>query len=191
MIDAFMSEWSEAARQWTPMALDATIKASIVLVAAAIICRLAYRASAATRHFIWLLAIVVISVLPLLSRVLPRWHVIPAGVAMPAALALQVHTELPSAFGEPRSQPQEIHVAIQSSPEATSATSSSAAQLAPLAAHRRSNPFRTANWTSWALRHVWMNAWCRVLSSNDSDTSFHSASSSFGPKIVATWPAVF
>ena len=34
MIDALMSEWSEAARQWTPIALDATIKASIVLAAA-------------------------------------------------------------------------------------------------------------------------------------------------------------
>lgn len=162
MIDAFMSEWSEAARQWTPMALDATIKASIVLVAAAIICRLAYRASAATRHFIWLLAIVAISVLPLLSRVLPRWHVIPAGVAMPAALALQAHTEFPSAFGEPRPQPQETHVAIQRSPEATSATSSSAAQLVPLAAHRRSNPFRIANWTAWIFG-VWSIGACVVF----------------------------
>jgi beta-lactamase regulating signal transducer with metallopeptidase domain len=49
------------------------IKGSILVIAAAAVVALVSRASAATRHFIWTLAVIGLLVLPLFATVLPEW----------------------------------------------------------------------------------------------------------------------
>jgi HEAT repeat protein/beta-lactamase regulating signal transducer with metallopeptidase domain len=53
---------------------DATIKATLVLAAAAVASVALSRASAAVRHLVWTLALVSGMVLPVLSMALPRWQ---------------------------------------------------------------------------------------------------------------------
>src|SRR5438093_10582881 len=68
-------------------AVDAVIKATVVLGAAAIATRLMHRASAALRHLVWTLAVVGAIALPVLAVALPfRLRVVP-GVASSRAAA--------------------------------------------------------------------------------------------------------
>ncbi len=69
----------------TPFALDLVIRASALLAAAALAdLLLRRRASAATRHLVWTLAIGALIALPLASSILPSWTV-PIPIARPAA----------------------------------------------------------------------------------------------------------
>ena len=100
--------------------VDSAIKGTALLLLAAIAAILLRRDSAATRHLLWMLAIVAMLVVPVLSAMLPQWRVLPewAGVppkttvaatsppsiAMPAESAVEitrmanpVKVELPSA----------------------------------------------------------------------------------------------
>src|SRR5712691_2428683 len=54
--------------------LDASLKTFVVLVLAGGLCGRWRRASAATRHLIWFLAVVSLPCLPLFSSMLPSWH---------------------------------------------------------------------------------------------------------------------
>lgn len=54
--------------------LDASLKSFVVLVLAGALCLCWRRASAATRHLIWFLAVVSLPCLPLFSLVLPSWQ---------------------------------------------------------------------------------------------------------------------
>ena len=51
-------------------------KGSILMIAAAVLVALMYRASAATRHFVWTLAVAGLLLLPVLSAALPVWTVV-------------------------------------------------------------------------------------------------------------------
>ncbi|KPL00195.1 MAG: hypothetical protein AMK75_05810, partial [Planctomycetes bacterium SM23_65] len=55
--------------------LDATVKGIVVLVVAGALSLTFRRASAATRHLIWLLAVVSLVALPVLSVMTPRWRI--------------------------------------------------------------------------------------------------------------------
>ncbi len=59
---------------FTALFLDALLKSFIVLALASGVCVLWRRASAATRHLIWFLAVVSLLFLPLFSSVLPSWQ---------------------------------------------------------------------------------------------------------------------
>src|SRR5436853_1815905 len=63
--------------------MDSAVKGTALLVLAAIAASILRRDSAATRHLVWLSAIVAILVVPALSALLPRWRVLPewAGIA--------------------------------------------------------------------------------------------------------------
>jgi HEAT repeat protein/beta-lactamase regulating signal transducer with metallopeptidase domain len=81
-------EFSGAA--WVPLA-DAIAKATLLFGAAGVISALLRRASAATRHMVWTLALLSALVLPVLSLALPRWQLpivtlSPIPVSAPAAL---------------------------------------------------------------------------------------------------------
>jgi beta-lactamase regulating signal transducer with metallopeptidase domain len=69
--------------------LDFAVKGTALLVLAAVVAAVLRRDSAATRHLVWLLAIVAMLALPLLSALLPEWRVLPqwAGVAPELAVA--------------------------------------------------------------------------------------------------------
>ena len=78
--------------------LDSAVKGTAMLALAAIATMILRRDSAATRHLVWLLAIVSMLVVPALSALLPRWRVLPewAGVS-PSPVA--VATSPPSIAG--------------------------------------------------------------------------------------------
>jgi beta-lactamase regulating signal transducer with metallopeptidase domain len=57
--------------------VDSTVKCSALLVLAACAAMLLRRDSAATRHLVWLLAIVAMLAVPVLSAMLPQWRVLP------------------------------------------------------------------------------------------------------------------
>jgi hypothetical protein len=50
-------------------------KGSILMIAAAAIIALLFRASAATRHFVWTLSVLGLLLLPLFAVSLPRWEI--------------------------------------------------------------------------------------------------------------------
>src|SRR5215831_5146732 len=62
--------------------LDSAVKGAAILAAAACAAIILRRDSAATRHLVWLLAIVALLAAPLLSAVLPQWRVLPEWTAI-------------------------------------------------------------------------------------------------------------
>src|SRR5258708_40292395 len=63
--------------------VDAAAKGTALLVLAAGAAMILRRDSAATRHFVWLLAMVALLVVPVLSALLGQWRVLPewAGIS--------------------------------------------------------------------------------------------------------------
>lgn len=62
--------------------IDSAIKGAILLLFAAGVVLLLRRDSAATRHMVWLVAIVAMLAVPLLSALLPEWRVLPEWAAV-------------------------------------------------------------------------------------------------------------
>jgi len=60
-----------------PILSDSAVKGSVILLLATVAVLMLRHLSAATRHLVWLLAFVVLLVLPMLSAVLPKWPVLP------------------------------------------------------------------------------------------------------------------
>ncbi|MEP3479263.1 MAG: M56 family metallopeptidase [Fuerstiella sp.] len=58
--------------------LDSAIKGTLMLLMAACICVALRRDSAANRHFIWGIAICLLTVMPILSLILPGWNILPS-----------------------------------------------------------------------------------------------------------------
>lgn len=65
----------------TAVLTDSALKSIAVIIVAIGIATLLRRASAATRHTVWLSAMAALLTLPLLSNSLPRWQVLPATLA--------------------------------------------------------------------------------------------------------------
>src|SRR5215207_3984016 len=65
--------------------VDSALKGAILLAVAAIIVLVMRNVSAATRHLVWLLAILGLLLLPLLSAALPGWRMLPNWATVPAA----------------------------------------------------------------------------------------------------------
>jgi beta-lactamase regulating signal transducer with metallopeptidase domain len=59
------------------MLVDSTIKGGLILLLATIVALMLRRDSAATRHLVWLVAIVAVLVVPMFSALLPQWQVLP------------------------------------------------------------------------------------------------------------------
>ncbi len=57
--------------------VDSAIKGTLILVLAAAVCLWLRRDSAATRHFVWTIAIGLLVAMPVLSLVLPQWRILP------------------------------------------------------------------------------------------------------------------
>ena len=58
--------------------VDSAVKGTVLLALAAVAALILRRDSAATRHLVWLLAIVAMLVVPMLSAMVPQWRVLPA-----------------------------------------------------------------------------------------------------------------
>src|SRR5438874_12533909 len=63
--------------------MDSAVKGTGLLVLAMIAAMFLRRDSAATRHLVWLLAIVAMLVVPVLSAMLPQWRVLPEWAGVP------------------------------------------------------------------------------------------------------------
>src|SRR3954469_14636366 len=61
---------------------DSAVKGTALLALAAVAAAALRRDSAATRHLVWLVAVVALLVVPALSAVLPRWRVLPGWAAV-------------------------------------------------------------------------------------------------------------
>ncbi len=72
---------------WLP-ALDIMLKVTVVLAAAAVATMALARASAASRHLVWTLALVSALLLPVLSLALPRWQLPIVRLAAPVSADL-------------------------------------------------------------------------------------------------------
>src|SRR5262245_46907217 len=81
-----------------PVLLDAALKGAIILLAALALSRLLRRASAATRHLVWLLALISLLVLPALRQVIPVWQLSLPAALRPVTFAAPAVT-LPPALG--------------------------------------------------------------------------------------------
>jgi beta-lactamase regulating signal transducer with metallopeptidase domain len=69
------------------------LKASLLMIAAAVLVALMYRASAATRHFVWTLVVAGLLLMPVLSATLPEWPlVVPIPTAQTSAAIVPVRT---------------------------------------------------------------------------------------------------
>ena len=62
----------------TLLLIDSTINAALLLLVAGLVAFMLRRDSAATRHLIWLVAIVAMLAVPVFSAILPQWRVLPA-----------------------------------------------------------------------------------------------------------------
>lgn len=78
---------------------DSAIKGAALLVIAGIVALGLGRDSAATRHWVWLVAIVALLFVPWMSVVLPQWRVLPSWATMealedrPASAATEISSQ--------------------------------------------------------------------------------------------------
>jgi beta-lactamase regulating signal transducer with metallopeptidase domain len=66
-----------------PLIFDSALKGAVLLVVAALTVLALWRASAATRHLVWLVAVMALLVVPVLAIALPQWRVLPAWAVSP------------------------------------------------------------------------------------------------------------
>src|SRR4051812_25863577 len=71
----------------TLLLVDSTVKVTAILVLAAALALILRRDSAATRHLVWLLAIIATLAVPVLSALLPGWRVLPQWASSTPATA--------------------------------------------------------------------------------------------------------
>jgi beta-lactamase regulating signal transducer with metallopeptidase domain len=63
--------------------MDSAIKGTVLLALAAVAALLLRRDSAATRHLVWMMAIIALLIVPALSATLPQWRVLPNWMSAP------------------------------------------------------------------------------------------------------------
>src|SRR5205085_11648156 len=68
-----------------PIAIDAIVKVSAILSGTALVAAALRRASASTRHLVWMLGLISALAVPALAVVTPRWEVPLVRVSTPAA----------------------------------------------------------------------------------------------------------
>jgi beta-lactamase regulating signal transducer with metallopeptidase domain len=112
--------------------MDSTIKGTALLAIAAVATLLLRRDSAATRHLVWLLAIVALLLVPALSLMLPQWRVLPSWAVAPRATsapqpAVSEKAVTPTA---PLSKPDPAEAPLESPQRATSTATERPGSLA-------------------------------------------------------------
>jgi beta-lactamase regulating signal transducer with metallopeptidase domain len=152
----------------SPVLLDSAVKGMALLVVAAVATLVLKRDSAATRHLVWLLAMVALLVVPVLSAMLPRWRVLPEWVRIPTDTAV-VSTGPPSMA---RSGDGAIEVARHADPARVASPSATVYQPAtgppdppPASVTPAAIPapaIGSGNWLD-ALPLVWAMGFCLLI----------------------------
>jgi beta-lactamase regulating signal transducer with metallopeptidase domain len=76
--------------------MDSAIKGTVLLVLAAVAALLLRRDSAATRHLVWMMAIIALLMVPVLSAALPQWRVLPNWMSAPRPFVAAIESVSPS-----------------------------------------------------------------------------------------------
>ena len=127
-----------------PLFVGLLAKSTLLLLLAALACRLLRRSSAATRHLVWTAALISILILPLVSATMPKWDVawgravISSPVDSPATLNSAAAESTP-------------HSVSTSSPADTHAVPSDIPTSAPLRSFSVSHVWAVAGLASWLL----------------------------------------
>lgn len=80
---------------WSPWLLDILLKSTVLLAFAGLASLMCWRASAALRHLIWTLAVIGVLLLPVLSAILPTWHVMRLPEWRPIRAKIQAAANMP------------------------------------------------------------------------------------------------
>ena len=78
--------------------MDSAIKGTVPLALAAVVALILRRDSAATRHLVWMMAIVALLIVPLLSATLPQWRVLPNWMSSPKSSVAAIESVSPPAL---------------------------------------------------------------------------------------------
>ncbi len=121
--------------------VDAAAKGFVLLAVALLACLVLRKASAATRHLVWIAALCAALVLPVLSLSLPQWQVLPGWMSM--------HSPNPSRFQPPSAAPLATPISIAAAPLLDEPVATSPHPPSPILPHLPDSP------TGFTLR-AWM-----------------------------------
>src|SRR5262249_54218202 len=116
-----------------PSALDAIVKASLILGITALVAASLRRASASARHLVWMLGLVSALAVPALSIVTPRWELPIVRIAQAPEATAPLHSGgSDDAFvaPSPRVRPAPSAAAVPSTPSPRTPFEPSPAQIA-------------------------------------------------------------
>lgn len=148
--------------------VDSAIKGTALLIVAAAITFILRRDSAATRHLVWLLAIVAMLAVPVLSAMLPQWRVLPQWASIPS------HSNVAATSLSPAARPAVGVADVQRNADpigvgspSVSANQSVSARLdsPPGLASRESNSASVIGIWDWqrTLPFVWAVGFCTLI----------------------------
>jgi hypothetical protein len=152
----------------SPLLVDSAVKGTALLVVATVAAVILRRDSAATRHLVWLLAMVAMLVVPVLSAMLPRWRVLPEWVRIAPETAV-MSTGPPSTT---RPADGVIEVAQDADPEDVASPAATVYQPAagppdsrPASVTSAAIPASAAGSASWldASPLVWAMGFCVLI----------------------------
>ena len=129
---------NELPLSWLPLA-DAVVKASLILLAAALTSLILRRASAALRHLVWTLALCSVLLLPVVSLALPKWQL---GLVTVRSTAAAVESTVAA------DAPEDPAPSVATAPRLGRASHADAGTVEPVAVSR----------ASWLPRMSWQAA---------------------------------
>ncbi|HEX8091211.1 MAG TPA: hypothetical protein VF762_20315, partial [Blastocatellia bacterium] len=143
-------ELSAHSATWLELLLAAALKGAFILVIAVVLNFALRRASAASRHLVWSLALASLLALPILSFGLPSWQVpVLPGQSPDVGMNFDAHAPAASA-----SLPQDFQPGLIVRQQAKTDVPDSPASPAPIPPPWR-DTVGPLDWSSWALM-VWM-----------------------------------
>lgn len=147
-------ELSAYSATWLELLLGAALKGAVILVIAVALNFGLRRASAASRHLVWSLALASLLALPVLSFGLPSWQVPVLPGPFAEALPDAVTNSYALAPAASASLPQDFQPGVTVKQQAKTEGVGSPASPAPMPLLRR-DTIEPLDWSSWALV-IWM-----------------------------------
>jgi len=118
-----LPEWVRVCERFSPLLLDLGMRSVVIIGVAGVIAAGLRRASAAVRHWVWLMGFTGMLLLPVLAALLPAWHVMPRlGHEEPPAAAVEF--ALPSPPMTDEQSPAAVTTPTPARQDATRATPS-------------------------------------------------------------------
>ena len=150
---------TQESASWFPWLLDILVKSTVLLTITGLAALACWRASAAQRHLIWTLAVIGVLLLPLLSAVLPSWHVVrlpewrstSANIQVPANTPIQPRTSHATAQDtqQPSSNILTANVETPRAPSSGTVEESSSTPMAPATPKPAMQTAVSSVWPTW------------------------------------------